>query len=105
MIARIWHGVVPESKSDDYLENQRKNGIADYLSTEGNRGVLVLRRNEGGNTHFLLLTLWDSRESISRFAGENIEKARYYPEDKDYLLELEPYVTHYEALVESKINP
>jgi heme-degrading monooxygenase HmoA len=104
MIARIWHGVVPESKSDDYLENQRKNGIEDYLSTEGNRGVFILRRNEEGKTHYLLMTLWDSVESIKRFAGEDIHKARYYPEDKDYLLEMEPHVTHYEVFVESGAN-
>lgn len=98
MIARIWHGVVPESKSDDYLQNQKEHGIADYFSTEGNRGVFVMRRNEEGNTHYLLLTLWDSIESIRKFAGDDIEKARYYPDDKDYLLELEPHVTHYEVL-------
>ncbi len=43
-------------------------------------------------------TLWESFESIRKFAGDDIEKARYYPDDKDYLLELEPHVTHYEVL-------
>ena len=100
MIARIWHGVVPASKSDDYLRNQKKNGISDYQSVEGNRGVFVLRRNEGEQTHFLLLTLWDSLEAIVEFAGEDIEKARYYPDDKDYLIELEPNVVHYEVVMQ-----
>jgi hypothetical protein len=50
------------------------------------------------------MTLWDSVESIKRFAGEDIHKARYYPEDKDYLLEMEPHVTHYEVFVESGAN-
>jgi heme-degrading monooxygenase HmoA len=97
MTARIWHGVVPESKSDEYLEIQKRYGIKDYKSVEGNRGVFVFRRNEGGNTHFLLLTLWDSEDSIRRFAGDEMEIARYYPDDKDFLLEMEPYVTHYEV--------
>ncbi len=43
-------------------------------------------------------TLWESFESIRKFAGDDIEKARYYPDDKDYLLELKPHVTHYEVL-------
>lgn len=97
MIARIWHGVVPESKSDEYLELQKRYGIKDYKSVEGNRGVFVFRRNEAGNTHFLMLTLWDSEEVIRRFAGNEMEKARYYPDDKDFLLEMEPFVTHYEV--------
>jgi len=49
--------------------------------------------------HFPLLTLWDSLESIKAFAGADVERARYYPEDEAYLLELEPTVTHYEVLV------
>ena len=88
---------MPESKSDEYLEIQKRYGIKDYKSVEGNRGVIVFRRNEKGKTHFLLLTLWDSEESIRRFAGDDMEKARYYPDDKDFLLEMEPFVTHYEV--------
>jgi hypothetical protein len=50
---------------------------------------------------FLLLTLWESVAAIKRFAGEEYEKARYYPEDKDFLIEMEPFVMHYEV-VQSK---
>jgi hypothetical protein len=41
----------------------------------------------------------ESTEAIDKFAGSDIQKARYYPEDEDFLLELEPTVTHYEVLV------
>lgn len=37
-------------------------------------------------------------EAIKKFAGEDYEKARYYPEDKDYLLEFEEKVAHYEVM-------
>jgi hypothetical protein len=47
--------------------------------------------------HFLLLTLWDSRDAIRAFAGDDMDCARYYPEDAAFLLELEPTVTHYEV--------
>jgi len=36
-------------------------------------------------------------EAIRAFAGDTLEKARYYPEDAAFLLELEPTVTHYEV--------
>ena len=32
-------------------------------------------------------------------AGDDYERARYYPEDDEYLLEREPYVTHAEVLM------
>lgn len=99
MIARTWHGVVPESKSDEYLEYLQKTGVPDSKSTEGNRGVFVLRRNEDTNTHFWFISLWETFDAIREFAGENIGEARYYSEDKDYLLEMEPFVNHYEVAV------
>jgi hypothetical protein len=48
--------------------------------------------------HFLLISLWESWNAIRSFAGEDIERARYYPQDAEYLLELEPKVTHYEVV-------
>ncbi|HEV8591851.1 MAG TPA: hypothetical protein VGQ55_07090, partial [Pyrinomonadaceae bacterium] len=50
-----------------------------------------------GVAHFFTLTFWDSYEAIKRFAGKNYERARYYPEDKDFLLEFEPNVQHFEV--------
>lgn len=101
MIARTWHGAVPASKADDYFEYLNETGLPDYRATPGNRGVTVLRRVEGDVAHFLLITLWDSLDSIKAFAGEDVEKARYYPEDTAFLLELEPTVSHYEVLAQS----
>ena len=98
MIARTWHGRVPTGKADAYHAYLLRTGLNDYASTPGNRGVQVLRRTEGEITHFLLITLWDSLDAIRAFAGPDYERARYYPEDDDYLLEREPTVTHYEVL-------
>ena len=39
---------------------------------------------------------------IRAFAGDDPEQARYYPEDTEYLLELEPAVTHYEVAYQSR---
>ncbi len=98
MIARTWHGAVPAGKADDYFDYLLKTGVPDLKATAGNRGVYVLRRIEGKVAHFFLISLWRSREDVRAFAGDDIERARYYPEDAAYLLELEPHVTHYEVL-------
>ncbi|HST45284.1 MAG TPA: hypothetical protein VLK29_08675 [Luteimonas sp.] len=84
--------------ADAYHAYLLRTGLGDYASTPGNRGVQVLRRTEGGVAHFLLLTLWDSLDAIRAFAGDDYERARYYPEDDAYLLEREPFVTHYDVL-------
>ena len=97
MIARLWHGAVPAEKAEEYMRYLEKTGLPDYRATPGNRGVYVLRRAEPSVAHFLLLTLWDSSEAIRAFAGDDMDRARYYPEDEEFLLELEPTVTHYEV--------
>jgi heme-degrading monooxygenase HmoA len=45
--------------------------------------------------HFVTLSFWESEEAIRAFAGNDPLKAKYYPEDADYLLEFEPQVVHY----------
>jgi heme-degrading monooxygenase HmoA len=97
MIARLWTGRVAAANGDRYFEYLSRTGIPDYEATPGNRGVFVLRRELDQVTEFLLVSLWDSLDVIRAFAGDDITVARYYPEDRDYLLELPPHVTHYEV--------
>jgi heme-degrading monooxygenase HmoA len=98
MIARIWHGAVQEAKADAYHDYLLRTGIPDYLRAAGNRGVYVLRRSGEGQARFLLISLWDSLAAVRGFAGDDLDKARYYPEDEAFLLELQPHVLHYDAL-------
>ena len=97
MIVRMWHGVMPAAKANAYLMYLEATGVRDYRATPGNLGVQILRRFMGEQAHFLIVTRWESWEAIRRFAGDDVERAVYYPEDRDYLLELEPNVTHYEV--------
>ncbi len=98
MIARIWHGATPADQADAYFDYLNSTGIPDCQRQPGNRGVYVLRRLENGLAHFLMLTFWDSELSLQRFTGTEPHRARYYPLEKNYLVELEPSATHYEVL-------
>jgi len=98
MIARQWHGVVPAERADAYFDYLMQTGVPDLKSTPGNLGVYVMRRIEGARAHFVMISLWQSRDSIRAFAGDDLQRARYYPEDAAFLEALEPHVTHYEVL-------
>ena len=98
LIARIWHGVTNAARADDYADYLERTGARECRATPGNRGVYVLRRIKQDRAEFTFISLWDSLEAIRRFAGEDYEKARYYPEDREFLVELEPFVDHYEVL-------
>ena len=98
MIVRMWHGRVMTSDARAYREFVNERAIPDYQSVPGNISVHILEREEGDVTHFITMTFWDSLAAISGFAGDDVEAAKYYPEDKDFLLEFEPMVVHYDVV-------
>lgn len=99
MIARQWIGETLESNAEEYFKYLEKTGVNHCKGIKGNEGVWLLRRIYDGKAKFVFVSLWDSLESIKTFAGAEYEKAVYYPEDTKFLLNLDPYVTHYEVLV------
>jgi heme-degrading monooxygenase HmoA len=101
MIARQWIGETLESDADIYGKYLEETGIGEIRTTKGNRDVWLLRRVHDGKAEFIVLSLWDSFEAIKAFAGPDYERARYYSEDKKFLLRLDPHVTHYEVLIGS----
>lgn len=105
MLARTWHGVTKAEDANHYLEILRETGFREYRATPGNLGVLGLRRVRDGRAEFLLLTLWESEEAIRRFAGDDMERAVYYPEDDRFLLAKEELVAHYEVVFDDGRRP
>ena len=97
MIARIWKGAVAREDGDAYADYIEETGVAGYVSTPGNRGAWMLRRDAGDRTEFLMFTLWDSLDAVKAFAGEDYETAVFYPEDDRYLVERDLKSAHYEV--------
>ena len=101
MIVRMWHGMVEATKADEYAEFMKERAVPDYSSVDGLKKLLFLKDVKADVAHFLLVTHWDSMEAVKRFAGENPEKAKYYPEDDNYLLEKEETSALYQVFYES----
>ena len=97
MMVRTWHGRTRLIDGDEYEAFMKERAAPDYGSVEGLKNLFFTRRNEGDVSHFLLVTVWDSIDSVKKFAGENPEIAKYYPEDDDLLLEKEEYSQNYQV--------
>lgn len=104
MIARSWTGATRAEDADAYLEYLHATGLSEYRATPGNRGVLALRRLAEGRAEFLLITLWDSEDAIRRFAGDDIGRAVFYPEDARYLVARDERVRHYDVVFSANGN-
>ena len=98
MIARIWRGAVRAEDADQYSSYMERTGVAGYAETSGNRGVHMLRRLVGDRCEFVMFTFWDSLDAVRAFAGEDYERAVFYPEDDRFLVERDERAEHYEVL-------
>ena len=98
MIARIWRGAVRAEDAAAYARYVRETGLEGYEGTPGNRGAWVLWRTEGDRAEIVTLSFWESRESIEGFAGQDIERAVFYPDDDRFLVERDLTVRHYEVV-------
>lgn len=98
MIARIWRGSTRAEDAEAYLAYLHRTGLSDYAATPGHRGTVTLRRVVDGRAEFLLLTLWESMDSVRAFAGADVGAAVFYDEDARFLVEREERVAHFEVV-------
>lgn len=102
LILRKWTGVIRTADEVDYVAYIEGTGTADYAATPGNRGFQMLLRALGdGRSEVTTLSWWESLDAIRSFAGEDIEIARYYPEDDRFLLERPLHVEHHRVVSRS----
>jgi heme-degrading monooxygenase HmoA len=98
MIARTWRGATAAADADAYVAYLHETGLKEYRETPGNRGAWILRRIDGDKAEFVTLTFWDDMEAVRRFAGDEPERAVYYPEDERFLVAHEDTVSHFELI-------
>ena len=96
MIARMWRGATRAEDLEAYAAYVEASGMA-AARAEGARGTLVLRRLDGDRAEFVTVLLFDSLDDVRAFAGDEIDRAVFFPEDDRYLVERDLGVSHYEV--------
>lgn len=95
--ARIWRGAVRRQDGDAYAKYMEETGLAEYRDTPGNLSATMLRRDLEDRTEFVMYTTWESMDAVKVFAGDDPERAVFYPEDDRFLIERDLTVAHYEV--------
>ena len=99
MIARMRRGWVRAEDRAAYVDYIERTGMAEYRRTPGNRGAWMLARDlDDGRTEIVTLSHWESADAVRGFAGEDIGRAVFYPEDDRYLVGRETTVSHFEVV-------
>ncbi len=76
--------------------------MADCRATPGNRGVQIQRRVADGRAEFVFTSFWDSMDAIRGFAGDDVHRARYYPEDGETLFAMPPDIDHFDVVADER---
>jgi heme-degrading monooxygenase HmoA len=58
----------------------------------------MLRRDVDDLVEVVTLSFWTSMDAVTGFAGEQPERAVFYPGDDELLVEKDPHVDHYEVV-------
>jgi heme-degrading monooxygenase HmoA len=98
MIARTWRGATRAEDAEAYLRYLHETGFRAFRETPGNLGALGLRRIVDRKAEFVVVSFWESEEAVRRFAGDDPERAVFYPEDDRFLVERDNHVSHFEVV-------
>jgi heme-degrading monooxygenase HmoA len=96
MIYRYWRGLAFPEFETAYVEHLRRHTVPHMHELPGFRGVSVLKRKCSAGTEFIVITRWDTLQSIAAFAGDDAESA-VVPEDMHRMMrEYDSRARHYE---------
>jgi heme-degrading monooxygenase HmoA len=99
IILRKWSGRIRTADEEEYVAYIARTGLDEYKTTEGNLGYQMLMRALGdGASEVTTLSWWRDMDAVRGFAGNDPERAVYYPEDDRFLLERPEFVEHHRVL-------
>ena len=97
-ILREWRAEIRRPLKQEYVDYVTSTGLTAYRSAPGNLGACIAVRDlDRERAEIVTLSWWKDNKSIAAFAGNEIERARYFPEDDRYLLTRPETVQHYES--------
>jgi heme-degrading monooxygenase HmoA len=100
MIVRHWRGLTRADTASAYLDHLRTETLPRLRAIEGHGGAYVLRREAGDEVEFVVLTIWDSLESVRAFAGDDYEAAVVPPAARRVLTSFDERVLHYDVAID-----
>ena len=98
MIARHWRGLARAERAADYVRHLRTATFPALARLPGFVDASILSRTLAGGVEFLIVTRWESLDSIARFAGAEPQRAVVPAEVAQMMLEFDAAATHFEVL-------
>ena len=94
MISRQWRGVAKAGFAEAYAEHLRSETFPALRKLPGFTGASILRRDIGEGVEFLVVTQWESIDSIRAFAGSDPDVAVVPDKVRGMMVEYDRTVRH-----------
>jgi heme-degrading monooxygenase HmoA len=98
MIARTWRGRANAAQAHLYSEHFSEAVLPRLRALTGFVGASLLRRADGDEVEYIVLTYWDSMEAVARFAGPTPDVAVVDAEARAALISFDEQVLHYDVV-------
>lgn len=98
MIARHWTGIAKRERAADYIEHLQKHTFPSIRKLPGFVEASILRRDVDDGVEFLIVTTWQSLDSIRAFAGADVDVAVVPEEAQQMMLRYDRAVRHFERV-------
>ncbi len=103
MIARIWSAQTTSAQAPGYANHLRSHVLPTVRKVDGYAGAMLLEREASEMVEIIVITLWQSLDSIRGFAGGDLEKAVVADEAASLLTQFDRHVLHYEIVVADNV--
>ena len=98
MISRHWRGLARSTNADEYVEYLRTETFPRLSNIPGFLSASILKRNVQEGIEFLIVTNWESIETIAQFSGREPETAVVPDKVQKMMIEYDRNVRHYEVV-------
>jgi heme-degrading monooxygenase HmoA len=99
MIARFWTAKIAQAHAHVYADHLKSHVLNNLRKVDGYIGAKLLERETSGGVEIVVITLWQSLDSITKFAGADVEKAVVSDDIVSLFLQYDQRVRHYKVVV------
>jgi heme-degrading monooxygenase HmoA len=100
MIARFWTAKIAQAHAHIYADHLKSQVLTTLRKVDGYIGTKLLERDTSDGVEIVVITLWQSLDSIRKFAGSDLEKAVVSEDVVSLFLQYDRRVRHYKVVVE-----
>lgn len=104
MIERHWKGIAKSEAADAYIKHLLEDTFPKLKTLQGFVNARILKRDVDTGTEFLILTVWESYESIKQFAGSQVDVAVVPALVQEMMAAFDRHVSHYDVMVDMNRN-